>query len=216
MFKYATYAQAIAIYEAFINDYLDITIDTQDLAMTYFNGNVEPQFFEDRAADLISAITVGVLTFTDPNQGDGVDWINVEFEVTKFGDVETVNNNFRVIYYGPDDFELEMEHYNPQTIDYPTAYDLLLTYVDDLFNTSLSDEDFCGEYTEGYFYDECVRSRGEFMDMYSSVEMYDFHFEQYIDAYQATLEFYDIDGVFMQSKTYEIYFFYDRANELRL
>lgn len=218
-FKYATYTEAIAIYEDFINDYLDNTVDTQDLIVTYFNGNVdnvEPKFFDDRAADLISDITVGTLVFTDPNLGDGIDWIHVEFEVTKYGDVETITNNFRVIVYGPDKFELEMEHFNPQAINYPEAIDLLFTYVDDLLNTTMNDEDFCGTYTEGYFYDECLRIRSEYMGMYSSVQMYDFHYEQYIDAYQATLEFYDVDGVFMQSITYEIHFFYDNADKLRL
>jgi len=215
-FTYATYAEAQAIYTQFIIDYLDPAVSTEILVNTYFNGWMDQDFIDNRAQDLVSDISVSELTFTDPFNGDGIDWIHVIFEVTRYGDIEVVEENFRVIVYGEGYFELEFESFYPDAIDYPVAFDFFSDYVNNLLNPELTTEEFCALYTEYHAYDECMWQRDEMMSMYAYIHIVDFYFDEYIYSYRATLEYYDVDDLLMYTANLDVYFWYSDTGDLKL
>lgn len=217
-FAYKTYAEAQVIYRDYIIDYLDPAIFTDYIVMTYFNGWIDQSFYDNRAQDLVNGtyVDVDALTFEDPYNGNGIDWITVTFNVLHGGETETVVENFRVIDYGGGMFELEMERHNPDIIDYPMAYDFFNQYIGELLLTQFSNEHFCAYYTDGFFYDECVTRRDEMMNKFGYIQIVDFYFDDFNYIYRATLDYYDAAGVWMETRNVDIWFYYNHDLFLKL
>ncbi len=210
-FVYATYAEAQAYWLLYLTDYVNPSISTDDLVGMYFGGFVDDNFYDVRADDLARGVmfTAADVTFEDPYLGDGLDWITVTYTFTTGAVYDTLTENFRVMIF-PDGYQqIEMESFYPEVIDFDTAFGMFTNYVADLFDPGISNELFCATYSEDWAYPECNALRNDLLSNFAYADIADFQFDEYMWTYRATLDFYDIDDAFLETRSYEIIFWYN-------
>ncbi len=226
-FHYENYAHSQVIYNNFLADYLNPAVSTQAILDKYFDGWLDEEFINQRGEDLVNGITITTPVFTDTNLGDGIDWINVTFEVDR-GDgwIEYVDDNFRVIVRGHLLYQLEFESFYHEEVTYPDAFDLFSAYIRDLQDSTITSPDFCEIYHDEYLYEHCEMMRNDLLVIGYNIEIIDFYFDDYMYVYQATLmytdpvtlmdEYYDYDIMFwvnadgvLKLEIYDRYFTYD-------
>jgi hypothetical protein len=215
-FYYATFPEAMDIYTQFIGDYMNPAIPVEDLVNTYFGGWMDEGFKEQRAQDLVSITDVVITEFGDPYNGNGLDWMYVIIQITRYGEIETIEDNFRIVVYGPNLYQIEHEEFSPDILDYPVAYDFLYQYVMDMQNPDVDTETFCNVYYDDYLQEYCWAMRETILITETYVDLVDFYFDDYMYMYRATLRYIDPITGHEEYINYNVSYWYDYNNELKL
>ncbi len=189
-FFYLSYLDATEVYEMYLEDYLDSTVDTQYIIDTYFQGYMDQEFIDQRALDLISITEVEIISIEDLYDGDGVDWITATIIITRMGDTEEIVDNFRVLVFEDDNILLEFEHYNPEMINYADAWDFFELYVQDLQDPEIPSDDFCNVY-DGVDNDMCINMREELLNREFEVVLDNLYFDEFDFMWVVSFKYID-------------------------
>ena len=216
-FHYASFIEAQTFYTQFLADYMNDEILTKYIVSTYFNNMVVDDFYDRRTQDLANGLQIDLadIVYVDEYLGDGIDWITVTYNTFENDIPTTVAENFRVMITDGV-YQIEIEYFNPEAIDYNVAYDFIDLYVTELLDDTLSDEDFCSFYTEDWVYDNCMMSRADLIAMYSRASILEFYYDVHMHSYRVTIDLFDEFDVFMDSKNFELHFWYNLDGELKL
>ena len=217
-FTYADFLSAQTFWITYLTDYVNPSITTEEIADLYFGGFIDLGYYETRSEDLLRGVSFDVddIVFEDLNHGDGIDWITVTYVLTTGAVNDTLIENFRVMLYEVPYFQIELESFNPEVVDYGVAADFFDDYVADLLDPGIDNNWFCSIYTEDFIYPQCMDFRDDIVSLFDSAIVSDFHFDDYMFMYQGTIDFFDADGQYVESRSYDLMFWYDFDGLLRV
>jgi len=217
-FIYANFPEAQAYWLLYLQDYINPTIPTEVLVDTYFGGFVDDHYYDVRADDLARGVTFNPVdvVFDDPYFADGIDWITVTYTFTTGAVDDTLTEYFRVMIFPDGYHQIELESFYPEVVEYSVANEMFQNYVTDLFDPGISNELFCATYSEDWAYPECNDLRDDLLSNYAYADIADFYFNDYMFTYQGVIDFYDVDDSLMDTKTFDVIFWFDIDGLLKM